>query len=708
MVRILPVLWIATLLLPAGCAPSRDCTARIYAKPHRPVDGVVARGEWDGWAGTALDEICPCVWYAGLDLEPGDYRYELEVDGKPELNDLEPLTAYDDDLETEYSLLRVEDCAVPAWQVDRVDAWADGTLDIQLTFLQASSGAALDLDATVATFRDGSEATVTERPGAGAIQIRAEGLPHGKHTLTIEAADAGGVTAEPLLLPLWIEDEPFRWEDAILYQVVLDRFASSAGPLDDPSAPAEQIGLRYGGDLPGLTEKLEQGYFEQLGVRALWISPPYDNPDGTFPGSDGREYEGYHGYWPVAAREIEPEFGTPDDLDALVSAAHARGIRVLIDVVPNHVHLEHPYWQDRAAGDFHEGCVCGSEGCPWSEHIETCWFTDYLPDLELRDTAITARQVDDIAWWIERYDLDGVRVDAVPMMPRLTVRHLSYELSRRFERGGTELYVVGETFTGSFGWDQILRYLGPHGLDGQFDFPVMWALRDALAWESTTMVDLEAHLDESERAWAGPGALMAPFAGNHDVTRFLSEAAGDVGQAWDDPPPAPDDDEPYRRLVLAQAVVLTATGLPVIYYGDEIGMPGSRDPDNRRPMRFGDELGEREAWTLEQVRRLGQARACSPALRHGVRETVAVDDDLLAYARDAGDGAPALVVINRGDEQQRSIPVPPGALLDDAETMVDVLSGAAVTVAYGATEELVVPAQTAMVLVPEDSGCAAR
>jgi glycosidase len=314
--------------------------------------------------------------------------------------------------------------------------------------------------------------------------------------------------------------------------------------------------------------------------------------------------------------------------------------------------------------------------------------------------------VDDIAWWVQRYDLDGVRVDAVPMMPRLVVRHLVYELAHRFERGGTELYVVGETFTGSFGWNTIRGYLGPYGLDGQFDFPVMWALRDSLAWQGKTMAELDEVLAESERAWAGPGALMAPMIGNHDVTRFLSEADGDVGQAWDDPPAAPASVEPYEKLVLAQAVTLTLTGLPVIYYGDEFGMPGARDPDNRRPMRFGDQLSTHETWALHQVQALGRARSCSRALRHGTRETVVADDDVLAYLRDAGDGAPALVVINRGDELSRAFPVPDGALANDAGTMVDVLSGTSVAVAYGATEELVVPARTALVLVPEDSGCA--
>jgi len=297
-------------------------------------------------------------------------------------------------------------------------------------------------------------------------------------------------------------------------------------------------------------------------------------------------------------------------------------------------------------------------------------------------------------------------VDAVPMMPRSAVRELVWELNHRFERGGEHLYVVGETFTGSSGWSSIQQSLGPFGLDGQFDFPLMWALRDALAHETRTMAELRDVIAESEAYWGPPGATMAPFAGNHDVTRFLSEAAGDSGQPWSDPPEAPAEEEPYRRLVLAQAVVLTLPGAPVLYYGDEFGLPGSGDPDNRRPMRFGSDLDEHESWALEQIRVLGRARSCLPALREGDWFDAHADEDVLAYARDAGDGAPALVVVNRSAEAvTRPFTIPGGVTIADASRMVDVLSEMETDVRWGATEYLTVPALTAMVLVPETSDC---
>jgi len=692
-----------------ACAPQRDCTARIYHKPHREVQSVIARGDFNGWGETALEEICPCVWYAGLDLEPGDYRYVLEVDGIEELDILAPLEGWEDDGEAATSLLRVEDCATPSWEVTHASATPAGDLLAELLFLGASGGARLDAASVVAELPDGTPVNVIAEPRSGALTATATTLPPGKHTLRIQAADTDGVAAEPVLLPLWVEDEPFRWEDALLYQVVVDRFADADGSVLDPDAAPGDIGLRHGGDLHGLTAALEEGYFEALGVNALWISPMVLNPDGVWPGADGREYEGYHGYWPIAPREVDPRFGGEEALDTFVAAAHARGVRVLMDVVPNHVHTEHPYWTERAADEEYNGdgsCVCGSEDCPWDEFIDTCWFTPYLADLDLRRGDVLQRQVDDVAWWVERFDLDGVRVDAVPMMPRSATRALVHELRRRFERGPTELYIVGETFTGSTGWTSIQRFLGPYGLDGQFDFPVLWAMRDTLAHGNGSMVDLANAIGESQHAWAGPDALMSPFVGNHDVTRFLSEAAGDTGDAWDDPPPPPADDEPYRRLLLAQTVALTLPGVPTIYYGDEIGMPGAGDPDNRRPMRFGDQLSADEAWILERTRQLGQARACSPALRRGDWDWLLADDHVLATLRHAGDRQPALVLINRGSEAaERTIPIPEVAIGGESGEFIDILSGQQVRIRHGATERLTIPALSAMVLVPADSGC---
>jgi glycosidase len=456
-----------------------------------------------------------------------------------------------------------------------------------------------------------------------------------------------------LRFPLWAEDQPFRWRDALIYQVMTDRFADERGALAPDGWEADQIADRYGGTWAGLGQKLEEGYFDQLGVRALWISPVLDNPEGRWPGRDGHEHMGYHSYWPASPEAMEPAFGEPEELDALVEAAHARGMRVLIDVVPNHLHESHPY-RARHPDWFNENpdCICGAEDCPWDSEIETCWFTEYLPDLDWTHPEVAPTLTADLVALAEATNADGFRVDAVPMMPRAAVRELAWTLGQRFEAGPVDFYLLGEIFTGASGQGDIRRHLGPHALDGAFDFPVMWALRGYAAGDWTGE-ELEQALQQSEAAWAGSGSVMSPFLGNHDVSRITSELAGQVtSEPWTNPPDQPYDPTAYARLRLALTLLHALPGAPTIYQGDEIGMAGANDPDNRRPMRFAPALEAEQLLTLDRAQALGQARAAKTALRRGERLPLAAQGGAIAWLRDSGDQRPALLVANAGAEAE--------------------------------------------------------
>lgn len=691
-----PIL-VAALAL-SGCAPQRDCGADIYYTGQ--ADSVSVRGDFTSWEPMELDSYCGCLWHRRFYPDPGDYLYLLDKDDELIFDRHAPLRGWRDG--EEYSMLRVPDCTAPSWRVEEAVAGED-SLQVKLQFLSGSSGRGLDRSSISARTRTGAILDVSAQQEPGQILLTARDLEPGKHTVTVTAADAAGAAVEPLWLPLWVEAEPFAWQDALVYQVLVDRFADADGTLTEVGTDPGSPGLRWGGDLQGLLRVLRSGYFEGLGANTLWLSPLNKNAEGRWPGNGGHEYESYHGYWPTEPRALEPALGTADDLDAVVSEAHKRGLRVLLDVVPNHVHTDHPYWVDHQDdGWFHDsGCVCGTAECPWYGNIQTCWFAPYLADLDWKNPEVAAAVTADIAWWVERFDLDGLRIDAVPMMPRSAVRELVYELSQRFEQGPTRLYLVGETFTGDDDWNAIARNLGPFGLDGQFDFPLMWSLRQVLGQGQGSTAELADVITTSAAAWDGSGAVMASFVGNHDVSRFLSDAVGDAGDPWENPPPAPALNAPYQRLVLAQTVAYTVPGAPVLYYGDELGMPGSGDPDNRRPMRFGDELSERERWTLDRVSRLGQARGCSTALRRGELKLVHAEGDVLAYLRDAGDGAAALVVVNRAEELRHvALRYPPGAL--SVDVVVDALDGSSASVS-NRTLSLDLPPLQARVFLPTGS-----
>lgn len=687
----------------------RDCRLRVAFEPAGVPRVIGVVGDFDG-EDPMRHPLRPDeagVYRAAISLPPGRALYQIEVDGRRFIDPKNPLTARARG-ET-WSVFYADDCSAPRLRADRLDIRARSLrARLRIERVDAADGLA---PGSVRAEVDGRPIAVDA--DADGVDVEVAGLPPGKHRLRVRGRDVAGRALEPFEAPFWVEPDdvalPFRWEDAIIYQVVVDRFAA-----DGPFTPADRLrppGRRLGGHLRGLLRVLRDGYFERLGVNVLWISPLNRNPDGLHVGVEGGppRYEGYHGYWPVAPREVDPRLGSAADVEALVAEAHGRGIRILMDIVLNHVHREHPYVAAHPDW-FGRPCICGTAQCPWGSHIETCWFTDYLPDLTWEAPEILETQVEDALWWMERFDLDGLRVDAVPMMPRFVTRHLTRRVHRRFEGLAARHYLLGETFTGADGHALIRWYLGPWGLDGQFDFPLMWALRQVFAWETAPLWTLDEVFAASREAWAGSTAVMALMVGNHDVPRFLSEAAGQItgapGQAWDDPPPVPDDPTPYARMLLAQTFVLTAPGAPVIYYGDELGMPGAGDPDNRRPMRFGGERSVHERALQAKVERLGRLRRCLPALRRGRLRPLRVERDRYAYVRDHGDGAPAVVVLNRA-AAPADLRLPLPADLDaDGPGFVDVVSGGhAARDAAGHLAVEVGPRAPA-VLVPASSPCA--
>lgn len=642
--------------------PRMSCEASFAYAPEKAAAAVAVLGDFNGFStpGLALAPDKQGVYRGRTTLNAGRYAYRFRVDGEEVLDPANPLSVFLAD-GTEASLLNQPDCLSPELTVLTQESTPTRyTLTVQ--FVSAADGAALDPAGLDATLDGTAVAPALDKPTATLHLDTPSAI--GKHRLRLTAKDVKGRSAT-LLLPFWTEATPFAWKDAVLYQVIVDRFRRGAGALD------ESVGTtrRMGGDYPGLRAAIEDGYFKALGVTALWISPAYQNAQGLWPGFDGRQFEAYHGYWPIAAREVEPAFGGAFELDKLVDAAHKAGLRLLLDVVPNHVHLDHPYWKEHRYEWFNSpniDCVCGDQ-CSWGKDLERCWFTSYLPDLDWKNRALLDGVLPDFAYWATRFDFDGFRVDACPMMPRLFTRHLRDTMTRALGGGTTPFYLIGETFTGSEGRDQIRWYLGPYGLSGQFDFPILWSLRKTIAQGAGALSELLDESAASSQAWEGSGAVMGLILGNHDMPRFLSLANGDDLSS---PPAAPVSLAPYKRLLLAHTFIFSSPGLPVIYYGDEIGLPGAGDPDNRRAMRFGTELSSNQRLVLAGVKRLAALRQALPAARSGSRSVAVRESELIAYWQHDATSA-ALIALNRTDASRtltlplpNELPFPAGDLAD--------------------------------------------
>jgi glycosidase len=688
----------------APSVPERSCALTIWYKATTDAAHVEVIGSWDGWArpGRTLDGGRADGWrVAQYDLPAGPVQYAIIDDGVWIADPNVPTSAWHEG--NEVAWVNVASCDAPAIRVDDARGSPDGRGAIAATFLAAKSGAALDpasITVASATASAAPTPTVTSDPRAGTISLAFDALPPGKHAMLVRANDAHGASAETRAT-IWIEPRPFDPRDAVIYQVIVDRYRDSSGaPLAAPAIAS----ARAGGHVAGVRRALESGALAAIGVNTLWLSPLYANPSSTWPGADGRPYSSYHGYWPIAARALEPTIADEASLDALVAAAHARGVRVLFDVVPNHVHVEHPYWAARTSDawfNHSDGkCVCGNPDCDWSTHILDCWFTPYLPDLDWRNLEVADRVSDDVAWWMDRFDADGVRIDAVPMMPRSATRRIAYEIRTRFDHPGNKSFLLGENFTGPGGYD-LLRYeLGPFGLDSEFHFPLLWALRGAIAQQTATLVDLDAAIVTGETDWRGSGAVMGLTIGNHDVARFASVSAGDGnGDPWT-PALQPTDDLVYAKQRLALGLTFALPGAPVVYYGDEVALAGHADPDARRVMPADDAITAQQKATRDFVARAAKVRACSAALRYGTYRTLAVDAEHLAFARETN-GDVAVVVVQRAGAAPFSAPLPSVAAGD----WTDALGGANASLRPELTN-LPAAAFSLQIFFPAGSSCA--
>ena len=483
---------------------------------------------------------------------------------------------------------------------------------------------------------------------------------NGKYAYIVKGSDGS-----ELYVPVWVEDKAFDWHDAVLYFAFTDRFVNGDTSNDGKSGTWANSSASdwYGGDFKGMTKKVEEGYFDKLGVNTLWISSVSMNTQKTSEDSKNNEdgqkhnYSAYHSYWPISSfmtdknksefgdiKAIEPHFGTEAELKALVDACHKRGIRVLVDFAANHVHTDSPIYNnskyDSWFNDKGSYRLCDDNN-NWDNYSEKCWFSQDLPDINYDNPEARKAMVDHAIWLIKTTNVDGFRVDAVKHMNIQFIKDLRAATDKLFANTGIMFYMVGETFTGDVGL--LNKYIGNEVLHAQFDFPMYYAIQSHILGlgNYAAVAQLSNHFNSD---------LMGTFMGNHDVARAISVAAGQNQRKWGNNSQIPDEQWlPYLKVKTAWTVLLTNPGVPLIYYGDEYGMEGSNDPDNRRMMEFGDELSSEQKNTLEYVRLLGTIRKQYDAITRGHRENLSYGGGYWCYKL-VKEGSPSIIVgISRAD-----------------------------------------------------------
>ena len=609
-------------------------------------------GEWN-WSETLTMTRNGDVWSVDVELSEGLYCYKFIVDGAYIFDPSNPERVYCDDIEN--SLLRVDDHLRPHYTATLTD------VALEVTYHAGSTGALHDgvPSALAGATWDDMTSTWT---------LPLSSLEDGKHTMKIEGFDTDGHPAYDLLVPFWTGPHAdFVWEDALVYMIMTDRFVNGNTSNDGTITGAAQGADWQGGDFAGVTQMIESGYFADLGVNALWLTPFNTAATGTGKAADGvHDVSAFHGYWPIEARGVEPRLGTEVELQAMIEAAHDDGMRVMMDYVVNHVHEDHEYVQNNSDW-FNTGCICGQADCDWTEHRLDCQFTAYMPDVNWKNRQASEQMIADALWWMETFDLDGARIDAVKHVENLAVSNLVAQINERFETVGNDVYLKGETAMGWSGhslednqaqYGAINAYMGPDGLDGQADFVLYHAVVDnVFVSGNENYQHLDFWTNRSQDQYT-PGSLMVPYVGSHDVPRLTSRAdtgTGDAYNQWveDGLPGQPGDVSAYHAALQAYGWLLTTPGAPLLYYGDEYGEYGGADPDNRHMYRAQSSWSDHEAALFENISQLGQLRLESIALRQGAYSTRLAMANLLAYNM-THDEQTMTVVLNRGGPTQLS------------------------------------------------------
>ncbi|MGN0352323.1 MAG: alpha-amylase family glycosyl hydrolase [Roseburia sp.] len=453
-------------------------------------------------------------------------------------------------------------------------------------------------------------------------------------------------------------DNSASFSTDVIYQIVTDRFVdgdSSNNPTGDIFDTSD-LKKYHGGDWAGITEKIEDGYFTNMGVTALWISSPVENIMTLDPTN---QCASYHGYWAKDFFETNEAFGTEEDFTTLVNTAHENGIKIVIDFAPNHTSTAefsgYTFPEDGAL--YRNGSLIGTFSNDYAGIFNHESWTDYstyengiyhsmygLADLNQQNATVDSYLKEAIDQWLD-YGVDGIRVDAVKHM---SMGWQTNWLSSIYEEHS--VFIFGEWYNGGTGNDsQMTTFANESGMS-LLDFRYANAVRNALGSGSGTMEDLYQVMVDTASDYEEVNDQVT-FIDNHDMSRFMTLA-----------------DNNARDVENAYVLLLTSRGVPTIYYGSEQYAQGSTDPYNRGDMTSFNE----NSTAYKVISALAPLRKSNPAAAYGTTQERWMNDDVLIYEREFN-GSVILTAVNRNQNQSYSI----SGLYTDlpAGTYSDVMNG---------------------------------
>ena len=428
-------------------------------------------------------------------------------------------------------------------------------------------------------------------------------------------------------------------EGDVIYQVLVDRFSNGDTSNDnfgygeyDPN----NLGMYHGGDWKGLTNHLQ--YVKDLGVTAIWISPVSQQQPLS---RDGAEAS-YHGYFTHDFATPNEHFGSKADLQNLVNTAHGMGLKMILDVVPNHTadylagtsttYSPTTYAPAAPLNDsslFHHNGDCAFDGSMNQSQLETCDLGG-LDDLNQSNATVDSYLKNTYKDWVQGVGFDGVRVDAARSIPQSWLNSFEQAIG---------VPSFGEVFDGNI--DYVSSYQNYEW--GVLDFPYFFTARDAIAGDG----DLNnlSNLFAQDYKYANANRLET-FLDNHDRARFLARAGDN-----------------FQRLREGLTLLMTSRGIPVIYYGTEQADNGNMNAnevpiankDNRKDLSGFSESGS----IYVHIKRLNEIKKAYPSLRTGTQREMWKDTNVYAFSRRVDStGAETISAISDSwGTQTRTIPL---------------------------------------------------
>lgn len=573
------------------------------------------------------------AWETELVLAPGDYAYKLVVNGDETLDPNNP-------------------ASIPNGfgQLNNILSIPGGTKEEPkpLSFLGANdtllSFSSIPEDQEVLVFFNDRIASVLRTDDGVFVPVPKEAAEFERAWIRVYTARNGKLGGD-WLIPMKFgravvhtaELDRRDWHTSIMYFAMVDRFFNGDTTNDEPvQDTAIHPRANYqGGDIAGIHQKLNQGYFDALGTNTVWISPITQNPKNAWglwnQGGPVSSFSGYHGYWPISNIKPDHRFASEQNVHAFLTDAHKWNQNVLVDYVANHVHQSHPVFQkhpDWATPKYTKDGRLNTQ--LWDEERLTTWFDTFMPTLELRNPEVADLMSDSALVWITEYDFDGFRHDATKHIPMNFTRLLTNKIRRASKQ---HVYQIGETY----GSDELIAsYVGSGKVDAQFNFNLYDAAFEAFTQEGATFDRLAKAL-ESSLKYYGHHHLMGNISGNQDKPRFASMASGHLSLSedsklagWTREIPEPLE-RGYRKMGCLHAFNIAVPGIPILYYGDEIALHGGNDPDNRKMMVF--ERSERQQELFDWIAELNNGRRNIMALNYGSTSIQQLDPHLLIIVR---------------------------------------------------------------------------